>query len=96
MIARAAACGAILLATMIVAAPPKPEGALFMEGESSTDHDFTTIGRDKAFADCYGGAILQLQTTQAAPPGGYHATWRFTVPAAGWYELKLAAQILLI
>jgi hypothetical protein len=72
------------------AAPPRPAHDLWVEGESCTDHNFTVIGRDPAFAPCYDGAILQLQTRQEAPPGGYHATFRTALPTAGWWELRLA------
>ena len=71
-------------------APPPPAHDLWLEGESCTDHDFTVIGRDPAFAGCYGAAILQLQTGQEAPAGGYHATYRVRVPEAGWWEIRLA------
>ncbi|MBI5831304.1 MAG: beta-galactosidase, partial [Armatimonadetes bacterium] len=81
----------LLTLTAALAAPPPPAGDVFLEGESSADHNFTTVGRDPAFAPCYGSAILQLQTTNPAPAGGYHATWRPTVAQAGWYEVLLAA-----
>ena len=72
------------------AAPTKPPHEVWLEGESCQDHDFTTIGRDPAFKDCYGSAILQLQTQRDAPPGGYHATFRPTLKEAGWWEVLLA------
>jgi hypothetical protein len=81
----------LLLAAVACAAPPAPLAEVFVEGETCRDHDFTVVGREAAFAPCYSGAILQLQTTKAAPPGGYHATWRVNVPAAGWWEVLVAA-----
>lgn len=72
------------------AAPPRPPHDVWLEGESCSDHDFTVIGRDSAFQTCYGKAILQLQTHQAAPSGGYHATFRPRLPQAGWWEVMLA------
>ncbi len=88
---RSAVAALLAWAAAVAAAPARPAGELFVEGESCADHNFTTIGRDKAFEPCYGSAILQLQTTAPAPAGGYHATWRPSVPAAGWYEVLLAA-----
>ncbi|MCC7494482.1 MAG: family 14 glycosylhydrolase [Fimbriimonadaceae bacterium] len=79
-----------LLCALPLLAPPRPAGEVWLEGESCRDHPFTTIGRDAAFEPCYGSAILQLQTRAAAPVGGYHATGRPALPAAGWWEVRLA------
>lgn len=82
--------GPLLL--LLALAPPAPRHDLWLEAETSPDHNFTTIGRDEAFAGCYGGAILQLQTGAPAPPGGYHAAFHVDVPEAGWYEILVAAS----
>lgn len=84
--------GSLLLGhSLLRAAPPKPPHDIWIEGESCTDHDFTTVGRDPAFKPCYDSAILQLQTKAPCPPGGYHATYRPVLPAAGWWEVWVAA-----
>jgi len=80
----------VSVATVAFAAPPPPPHDVWLEGESCQDHDFTTVGREAAFKDCYGGAILQLQTQQQAPEGGYHATFRPVLKEAGWWEVRLA------
>ncbi|MBI4978571.1 MAG: family 14 glycosylhydrolase [Spirochaetes bacterium] len=75
----------------VFAAPDKPAHDIWIEGESSRHHDFTTVGTEKTFGECYGSAILQLQTIKNSPAGGYHAAYVFTVPENGYYELSLAA-----
>ena len=55
------------LLAICLAAPPQPDHDIWIEAESCIDHDFNTIGREDAFAGCYGHAILQLQTQHPAP-----------------------------
>ena len=88
-------CMALVIATLscgiAFGAPAKPAHDLWIEGETCVDHDFTVIGRDKAFAPCYGSAILQLQTHNEAPTDGYHATFSVEIPEEGYWELLIAA-----
>jgi len=79
------------LLTLCLTAPPQPIHDLWIEAESCVDHDFNAIGREDAFAGCYGQAVLQLQTNRPAPAGGYHATFRVAIAEAGWYDLQVAA-----
>ena len=83
-------CTVSILSLMATAAPQRPRHDIWIEGESCTDHDFSTIGRDPVFSGCYGKAILQLQTRKPCPPGGYYATFHPILPEAGWWELWLA------
>ncbi|NOY81190.1 MAG: family 14 glycosylhydrolase [Kiritimatiellaeota bacterium] len=83
--------GSLLLSySFLQGAPPKPPHDIWIEGETCTDHNFNTIGRDPAFKSCYESAILQLQTQTRRPPGGYHATYRPVLPEPGWWEVRLA------
>ena len=76
-------------AGIAMVAAPKPPHDIWLEGEACEDHDFTTIGRHPNFRACYGGAILQLQD-QRSVQEGRHATYRATLPNAGWWEVRVA------
>jgi hypothetical protein len=61
---------------------------VWMEGEKVKDHNFDGV---EAMQGCSGGQYLKLTSSDDAPLRSYSATYPFTVPAEGSYDIWLAA-----
>ncbi len=81
---------AALIGGGLVAAPSAVAATATVEGESPDATTFTP--GVQAVEPSSGGRILTLQTDDAAPAGGYTASYTLTAASAGEYALEITAQ----
>jgi hypothetical protein len=74
---------ALLSAGGTAAADRVPTGVIVVQGETPTRSDIPIAADPRAS----GGKYLALDAVQAPPDGGWYATYRVAVPAAGVYHL---------
>ncbi|MBB6670017.1 beta-galactosidase [Cohnella nanjingensis] len=65
---------------------------IVVEGEQAVSHNFTGWGSGTIVDPAYsGGAYFRLLTDDAAPAGGYVASYEVNAPVSGVYELGIIA-----